>query len=226
MEDEAAAWRVLSGALPPEDTVDDITWQDLDMDAVFCRLDNCPSVVGSEALYAMLRQTGVDSATLQRRQAIIEALRADEEARLDIQEAARKIGRRHFHGALEFLQGARGDDPGPGYWLLATAPFLFLLGGLIDSAFLWGIALSFCVNLIVHYRAEIAWSRQLNAVTHIATVLQAAQQLSRSKAAGIARRWTLCAAFAPVCACCAASAGSAARRTTAAATLPPSRAST
>ena len=186
VEDEAAAWRVLSGALPPEDTVDDITWQDLDMDAVFCRLDNCPSVVGSEALYAMLRQTGVDSATLQRRQAIIEALRADEEARLDIQEAARKIGRRHFHGALEFLQGARGDDPGPGYWLLAAAPFLFLLGGLIDSAFLWGIALSFCVNLIVHYRAEIAWSRQLNAVTHIATVLQAAQQLSRSKAAGIA----------------------------------------
>ena len=46
VEDEAAAWRVLSGALPPEDTVDDITWQDLDMDAVFCRLDNCPTETG------------------------------------------------------------------------------------------------------------------------------------------------------------------------------------
>ena len=118
VEDEAAAWRVLSGALPPEDTVDDITWQDLDMDAVFCRLDNCPSVVGSEALYAMLRQTGVDNATLQRRQALIEALRADEEARLDIQEAARKIAAAAFTARWSFCRarGAIIPVPATGCW--------------------------------------------------------------------------------------------------------------
>ncbi len=44
----------------------------------------------------------------------------------------------------------------------------------------------FCVNLVVHYRAELIWARQTNAVTHIATVLAAANRLSRSNASAIA----------------------------------------
>ena len=186
VRDEAAAWRALAANAAPEDTVDDVTWEDLDMDAIFCRVDRCMSVVGSEMLYALLRQTGADGATLARRMELAEALRGDETARLDIQQAALMIGRRHFHGALDFLQGARSDCPGPGYALLAAVPLLCLLGGLFYPPALLGIALSFCVNLVVHYRAELIWARQTNAVTHIATVLAAANRLSRSNASAIA----------------------------------------
>lgn len=186
VRDEAAGWRDIAATVAPEDTVDDVTWADLDMDAVFCRVDRAASVVGSEALYAMLRQTGADAETLARRMALAEALRADEATRLDVQQAALMIGRRHFHGALDFLRDAQGRFPGPGYMLLAAAPVACLVGGLFFPPLLVGIALSFCVNLVVHYRAEAVWSRQINAVTHISTVLAAANRLARSEAEAIA----------------------------------------
>ena len=186
VRDEAAGWRDIAATVAPEDTVDDVTWEDLDMDAVFCRVDRSTSVVGSEALYAMLRQTGVDAETLARRMALAEALCTDEEARLDVQQAALMIGRRHFHGALDFLRNAQADFPGPGYMLLAAVPVLCLLAGPFYPPLFLGIVFSFCVNLIVHYRAEVVWARQINAVTHISTVLAAANRLARSGAAAIA----------------------------------------
>ncbi len=89
------------------------------------------------------------------------------------------------------------DFPGPGYMLLAAVPLLCLLGGPFYPPLFLGIVFSFCVNLIVHYRAEVVWTRQINAVTHIATVLAAANRLSRSEAAAIApevqRMRALCA---------------------------------
>ena len=40
---------------PPEDGIDDITWNDLDMDAVYTRMDSTLSGAGEEYLYALLR---------------------------------------------------------------------------------------------------------------------------------------------------------------------------
>lgn len=39
----------------PEDEIDDFTWNDLDMDAVFHRIDSTQSAAGEEYLYALLR---------------------------------------------------------------------------------------------------------------------------------------------------------------------------
>ena len=39
-----------------ESDVDDITWNDLDMDRIYNRMNTCYSSIGSEYLYAMLRK--------------------------------------------------------------------------------------------------------------------------------------------------------------------------
>lgn len=40
---------------PPEDAIDDITWNDLDMDLIYARMDSTCSSAGEEYLYALLR---------------------------------------------------------------------------------------------------------------------------------------------------------------------------
>lgn len=53
--------------------VDDITWQDLDMDAIFTAMNHTASGVGEEQLHAILRDTQTPEDTLSRRRQWVEA---------------------------------------------------------------------------------------------------------------------------------------------------------
>lgn len=57
--------------------VDDITWQDLDMDAIFTAMNHTATGVGEEQLHAILRDTQTPEDTLSRRRRWVEALRKD-----------------------------------------------------------------------------------------------------------------------------------------------------
>lgn len=51
-------WAIERDKLPENEQIDEITWNDLDMDAVFCRIDSCLSFAGQQELYGTLhRQT-------------------------------------------------------------------------------------------------------------------------------------------------------------------------
>ena len=63
----AEYWRLIAQQ-QARSLVDDITWNDLDMDALFTRINQCQSNVGEAVLYAMLRDTGVAQAVLDRRE--------------------------------------------------------------------------------------------------------------------------------------------------------------
>ena len=71
--------------------VDDRTWQDLDLDAVFSFLDRTESVVGRQVLYHRLRSTTHSPATLAAFDELVEALRHNEAMRLDVQVALRPL---------------------------------------------------------------------------------------------------------------------------------------
>jgi hypothetical protein len=65
--------------------IDDRTWQDLDLDAVFQFLDRTESIVGCQSLYHRLRSTVHSPASLAAFDDLVEALRHDEATRLDVQ---------------------------------------------------------------------------------------------------------------------------------------------
>ena len=182
VEDVAAYWRKRAETVAPGDRVDDVTWADLDMNDLFRRLDTCVSAVGSEVLYAMLRETGVPPEALGRREDIIRAFRTDEEARLGVQTALLRVGRSHFHGATAYLYRPEYARPGVLYDILSLIPLLLLVGGAFFPPLLLGLIPSFCVNVVAHYRSDALWSREIRAVGHIATVLSAAGRLAKRPA--------------------------------------------
>lgn len=71
--------------------LDDRTWADLDMDAVFARLDHCVSAPGAQYLYRMLRHCESDEAALAERSRQCDALAADTELRESLQLALGRL---------------------------------------------------------------------------------------------------------------------------------------
>ncbi|MBO4336454.1 MAG: hypothetical protein J5842_00075, partial [Lachnospiraceae bacterium] len=54
-----------------KNTLFDQTWNDMDMDRVFARIDTCSSLAGEERLYGMLREPFSDSDEIKRRDGLI-----------------------------------------------------------------------------------------------------------------------------------------------------------
>ncbi|WP_422486850.1 MutS-related protein [Gudongella sp. DL1XJH-153] len=47
-------WKEYTKTIPDDEKIDDITWNDLDMNNVYCRINNCSSFVGEQILYSKL----------------------------------------------------------------------------------------------------------------------------------------------------------------------------
>lgn len=67
-----------------EDYIDDITWNDLDMDKIFMMIDNTHSSVGRDVLYKLLRKPVTDKAELAKREQLIEYFDTHEKERTRI----------------------------------------------------------------------------------------------------------------------------------------------
>lgn len=167
--------------------VDDTTWSDLDMDSVFSSLDASISVAGSEALYAMLRRQGADDADLRRRESLSQAFLDDGSLRLEAQVALYGIGRRAFHGAWRYLQDAALQVPRHAwlYRVLAVLPLALCLLGLVHSAFLLAAAAAFLLNLVVHYKSQATWQKEVAAIRHLGAVIRSARKLSATRQPGL-----------------------------------------
>ena len=125
----------LKGDKEPGVTVDDITWNDLDMDALFRIIDNTCSQNGGEYLYDMLRRPLVspeEEALLKERGRVSELFKADPKLRDKYEEAL--VGRERlkkacFRERVACLHEIREDSN--------LLHFLALIFGLLSIAFIF-----------------------------------------------------------------------------------------
>ena len=64
--------------------VDDITWNDLDMDSIYYLLNSCKSSIGDEYLYYLLRNPSASVDTLKERSRVIKVLAGNEALRTEL----------------------------------------------------------------------------------------------------------------------------------------------
>jgi hypothetical protein len=167
--------------------VDEITWNDLDMDAVYHRLNRTQSGAGEETLYRMLHAIDVDGETLTKRDRWMRVLTDNDASRAALQKRLRALGREHEHGAFAYLRKPEASRPAYAwvYFVLAVLPFVFLALGLFNPYLFLGILGSFFLNTAVYYRSKRFWMRELAAIRHLAGVLGAARRMRRSLPAGM-----------------------------------------
>lgn len=76
-----------------KNVIDDITWNDLNMDDVFKKINNTQSTAGQEVLYDMLRTPLYNQKILTKRDKVIEYFKNNEKERYEIQFILGKLGK-------------------------------------------------------------------------------------------------------------------------------------
>ena len=92
--------------------LDDITWNDLDMDAVMRRIDYTRSSAGHEVLYHMLRKPMDQVEELQRREALIEKLQQEETQRTELSVLMSEIGSTGKYALSDYMNQLEKASPG------------------------------------------------------------------------------------------------------------------
>lgn len=138
---------------PPEGReIDDITWMDLNMDAVFKRVKNTRSSVGDEYCYRYFRhQQGGDLPYMEQ---AVRAVDRDHVKRNQLQYAFYKIGRRTGNKLIDLILDPEGFPAIP-YWGILLAALI----GVLSIALLFvnpdygvlAVSLCFCASLILFF---------------------------------------------------------------------------
>ncbi len=93
--------------------IDDITWNDLDMDNIFLSMDSTLSQTGQEYLYDMLKKPLKDKEEIEKRDRLISYFSDNEEERLSYQLCFAKMGRLRKVSVSDYimsLDGVSGDN--------------------------------------------------------------------------------------------------------------------
>lgn len=135
--------------------IDDITWNDLDMDEIYLRINNTQSSLGEEYLYALLRKPSFSSEELLERNRLIEYFQSHEEERVKFQVKLNNVGKLRRISAFEYInrlseQEANSNLP---HYLMALGLVLSIGLIFINPAIGMGLTLfSMAFNIISYFK--------------------------------------------------------------------------
>lgn len=87
-----------------EDYLDDITWNDLDMDRIFGLMNHTQSSSGAEYLYAMLRKPKLDGQEMKGLEEHISYFQTQEEERVRLQMKLHELGKSGKYSIFDYLE--------------------------------------------------------------------------------------------------------------------------
>jgi rRNA-processing protein FCF1 len=171
--------------LSHEDTshhIDELTWNDLDMDKIFERINSCQSSVGEEYLYALLHEPVLKTDILSSREKLMAVFDADADFRADAQVILSKIGRQNYNGLSSFCYDIQSKKLNYPYLfnILALLPLVFTALLILKSPIgLAGLIVSFITNSVTYYFISKRIVRQLSAMRYFSAVLWGAQKINK-----------------------------------------------
>lgn len=163
--------------------IDDITWNDLDMDQIFMLANNTVSSCGEEYLYEMLRKPLFDQEKLDERNRLIEFFRTNEDTRIKVQKMLAKIGKTYGISLGEYIYRLQ-DVPRKSNrkYILLAAAMLFSLVSLffMPVVGIIGILVLMVYNMILHTRETGKMEAYLRCFQCILNMCAAAAALEKA----------------------------------------------
>lgn len=164
------------------DMIDDITWNDLNMDSVFARMNFTQSSAGEERLYMMLRQPALsDDGARCAMEKHIDYMMSDETARLDAMMLLHELGKSGRYALSDYLDyirelGVRNN----------LKHYLCILLLAVSIAFLFaytpiGVVLLFasaCINIVSYMKEKGIASAYIAAFSYIIRIVGCADAVT------------------------------------------------
>jgi DNA mismatch repair ATPase MutS len=164
-----------------KDAIDDITWNDLDMNRVFHQINNTQSSMGEVHLYQILRLPIRNENELLERDRIIEFFQTKETTRIKYQMKFNEIGKNYSTSFYEYLKNCQATNV---YNVLPHILIPILLGFSILVIFLnpnVGSILTFIfavTDIYTYYKSKYRLESGISQIRMIGKMLDAAYKLS------------------------------------------------
>lgn len=162
--------------------IDDITWNDLDMDRVFKAMNNTQSSLGAEVLYEMLRVPAFEKSVLQKREELIQCMTKNPEMRTRLQVIFSGIGRTKKFSITDYialLDEVKVSSSGKHIAIAMIAVFAF--GSLFVNPIL-GIALipcAFAISAATYYPEKGKVEPYITSFAYILRMLKASELIQK-----------------------------------------------
>ncbi|MDO5402131.1 MAG: hypothetical protein Q4F11_01720 [Eubacteriales bacterium] len=164
-----------------ENVIDDITWNDLNMDDVFCMINNTNSSVGEEYLYKRLRNISQSKKTLDETERLASFFDRNEKDRINIQKIFKKLGHTRRISISDYVDLLMDLETGSN--LIHYMAFIILLAAVIFCVFynpvigIWAMILSIAFSVITYYKYKARVEHYFVCVNQIIRMLSAGQEI-------------------------------------------------
>ncbi len=162
--------------------VDDITWNDLDMDEIYMEMNNTSSSIGEEYLYALLRKPCHDEAELKERNRLMNYFNQHETERLQLQTGLHNVGKITHISVYEYINRLEAQKTESNlihyfldFALLFSVGMIFVipgLGGLLTLTF-------FIINIFHYFSCKAKIENYLLVFSYIFRLLNSCKALIR-----------------------------------------------
>ncbi|MGN1184956.1 MAG: DNA mismatch repair protein MutS, partial [Oliverpabstia sp.] len=164
--------------------IDDITWNDLDMDKIFMVMNTTVSSCGEDVLYHMLRVPEFDPDTLQKRDELIEYFRSHQKEREEIQQVVREVRKFSSMSLSDYIYVLKDvERKGDIKYKLMALVNVIAIGLLLINPLAGGILLFIGIftNGLVHMKDSKKIEPYLNCMICILRLLRAADGFEKIK---------------------------------------------
>ena len=168
--------------------IDDITWNDLDMDSLYKKMNTSCSAAGDEYLYYRLRTPIYDKSEIEHMESRISYFMEHEKERHDVQRMLLSLGRTGKYSIYEYLDNldTLGVRKNAGYFvsnllLIASVGLMFVslpIGMVALLAML-------CHNMVGYYKEYKQIDPYITSFRYINRLILCAEQLTRREVPGI-----------------------------------------
>lgn len=170
------------------DQIDDITWNDLYMDAVYQRMNTCLSAAGDEYLYYRLRTPVADADELAQMERRIALFMMQEEERHKLQRIFYRLGRTGRHSIYEYLDhlDLLGERKSDRYFFWDGLVLLSIVGMFLSLPV--GLVCLFvvlCHNLIDYFKEYRQIEPYITSFAYVRRLLQGGEELGKAGISGI-----------------------------------------
>ncbi len=155
--------------------LDDRTWNDLDMDLVYAKLDRTLSIPGEISLYSLLRHPITSVEELDKRECVINLFSKDQEIREEYQVKLSQLGKNEeaYH-----LEGLWENQPSRNRFVFLYRIMLFFIPvfivvGILSYSFAWfGLVAIILFNMFIHYRTKEKIYEHLSSIRYLGKLIR------------------------------------------------------
>ncbi len=165
------------------DAIDSITWNDLDMNLLFKRINSCLTSVGEEYLYDTLHQVQNKEDILLKREKLISYLESNPDDRLKLQMNLARTGKYNYNGIASFIFNAEAKSLKYNYVynILALIPILCIIIAFYNTqAGILSFILLSILNGFVYYGTKAKIERELSAIRYFSSILQCLNKIFKT----------------------------------------------